>query len=103
MRPPCLGRHYGPVGGSHEGVAILQAALARERLGEYRAQAGIEALHADAQTVDETDWVQIVEWYDQKARTAITPHWVRFYDFGAGRLPRALRVSETQPCRVYLT
>jgi Bacterial regulatory proteins, luxR family len=22
------------------------------------------------------------------ARIAITPHWARFYDFGAGRLPR---------------
>ena len=48
-----------------EGVAILQAALARDRLGEFQAQAAIAALHADAQTVDETDWVQIVEWYDE--------------------------------------
>ena len=31
-----------------EGVAILQAALARDRLGEYQAQAAIAALHADA-------------------------------------------------------
>ena len=35
-----------------EGVAILQSALARDRLGEYQAQAAIAALHADAQTVD---------------------------------------------------
>ena len=28
--------------------------------------------------------------YDQMARIAITPHWVRYYDFGAGRLPRFL-------------
>ena len=48
-----------------EGVAVLQAALARDRLGEYQAQAAIAALHADAQTADETDWVQIVEWYDE--------------------------------------
>jgi RNA polymerase sigma factor (sigma-70 family) len=48
-----------------EGVAILQAALARDRLGEYQAQAAIAALHADAQSADETDWVQIVEWYDE--------------------------------------
>ena len=33
-----------------EGVAILQAALARDRLGEYQAQAAIAALHADAPT-----------------------------------------------------
>src|SRR5690606_19129946 len=30
-----------------EGVAILQAALARDRLGEFQAQAAIAALHAD--------------------------------------------------------
>jgi predicted RNA polymerase sigma factor len=47
-----------------EGVAILQAALARDRLGEYQAQAAIAALHADARSTSETDWVQIVEWYD---------------------------------------
>ena len=51
-----------------EGVAILQAALARDRLGEYQAQAAIAALHADAPAVDETDWVQIVEWYDELDR-----------------------------------
>jgi predicted RNA polymerase sigma factor len=48
-----------------EGVTILQTALARDRLGEYQAQAAIAALHADAQTAAETDWVQIVEWYDE--------------------------------------
>lgn len=29
--------------------------------------------------------------YDRMARVAITPDWVRFYDFGAGRLPRFLK------------
>lgn len=29
--------------------------------------------------------------YDRMARIAITPHWVRFYDFGAGRVPRFLQ------------
>lgn len=48
-----------------EGVAILQAALARDRLGEFQAQAAIAALHADAASAEETDWVQIVEWYDE--------------------------------------
>ena len=28
--------------------------------------------------------------YEQMARIAITPSWVRFYDFGAGRMPRFL-------------
>ena len=51
-----------------EGVEILQAALARDRLGEFQAQAAIAALHADARTTAETDWVQIVEWYDELVR-----------------------------------
>jgi RNA polymerase sigma factor (sigma-70 family) len=56
-----------------EGVAILQAALARDRLGEYQVQAAIAALHADAAGVEETDWVQILEWYDELLRFADTP------------------------------
>jgi hypothetical protein len=34
---------------------------------------------------------QVREMYDQMARIAITPEWVRFYDFGAGRMPRFLQ------------
>ncbi len=48
-----------------EGVALLQGALARDQVGEYQAQAAIAALHADARTAGETDWVQIAEWYDE--------------------------------------
>jgi RNA polymerase sigma factor (sigma-70 family) len=51
-----------------EGVTVLQAALARDRLGEYQAQAAIAALHADALSAAETDWVQITEWYDELLR-----------------------------------
>src|SRR5689334_462845 len=36
-----------------EGVTILQAALARDRLGDYQAQAAIAALHADARSTSE--------------------------------------------------
>jgi RNA polymerase sigma factor (sigma-70 family) len=56
-----------------EGVEMLQAALRRDRLGEYQAQAAIAALHADAPTVEETDWVQIVEWYDELLRLTDSP------------------------------
>jgi len=56
-----------------EGVTVLQAALARDRLGEYQAQAAIAALHADAQTAEETDWVQIVEWYDELVALTHSP------------------------------
>jgi RNA polymerase sigma factor (sigma-70 family) len=68
-----------------EGVAVLQAALVRDRLGEYQAQAAIAALHADAQKADETDWVQIVEWYDELVRLA---------DSAVVRLNRAVAVGE---------
>jgi RNA polymerase sigma factor (sigma-70 family) len=68
-----------------EGVAVLQAALVRDRLGEYQAQAAIAALQADAQTADETDWVQIVEWYDELVRLTDSP---------VVRLNRAVAVGE---------
>jgi RNA polymerase sigma factor (sigma-70 family) len=48
-----------------EGVGILQTALARDRRGEFQVQAAIAALHADAPRAEETDWVQIVAWYDE--------------------------------------
>ncbi|KRC51384.1 MULTISPECIES: RNA polymerase sigma factor [unclassified Nocardioides] len=56
-----------------EGVDVLQAALARDRLGEYQVQAAIAALHDDAATAEETDWVQVVEWYDELLRIAPGP------------------------------
>jgi predicted RNA polymerase sigma factor len=68
-----------------EGVAILQTALARDRLGEYQAQAAIAALHADAQKVEETDWPQIVEWYDELLALTGSP---------VVRLNRAVAVGE---------
>src|SRR5262249_47021730 len=56
-----------------EGVAVLQAALAKDQLGEYQVQAAIAALHADAQQFEETDWVQILEWYNELLRFTDTP------------------------------
>jgi RNA polymerase sigma factor (sigma-70 family) len=56
-----------------EGVEILQTALARDDVGQFQAQAAIAALHADARTAEETDWVQIVEWYDELARLTDSP------------------------------
>ncbi len=67
-----------------EGVDILQTALARDRLGEFQAQAAIAALHADAQTAEETDWVQIVEWYDELVALTDSP---------VARLNRAVAVG----------
>jgi RNA polymerase sigma factor (sigma-70 family) len=48
-----------------EGVRILQAALAEDKHGEYQVQAAIAALHDDAASAEETDWPQILSWYDE--------------------------------------
>jgi predicted RNA polymerase sigma factor len=48
-----------------EAVDLLQTALAQEQHGEYQVQAAIAALHDDAQTAAETDWPQILAWYDE--------------------------------------
>ena len=76
-----------------EGVGVLQAALARDRLGQYQAQAAIAALHADAVAAEETDWVQIVEWYDELVRLADSP---------VVRLNRAVAVGEADGPRAGL-
>lgn len=68
-----------------EGIGILQAALARDELGEYQAQAAIAALHADAEDVSDTDWVQIVQWYDEL---------LHFRDTPIVRLNRAVAIGE---------
>lgn len=75
------------------GVSILQAALARDRLGEFQAQAAIAALHADALTAAQTDWVQIVEWYDELVRLTDSP---------VVRLNRAVAVGEADGPRAGL-
>jgi predicted RNA polymerase sigma factor len=76
-----------------EGVDVLQRALGRDRLGEFQAQAAIAALHADARTPEETDWVQIVEWYDELVRLTDSP---------IGRLNRAVAVGEADGPRAGL-
>lgn len=76
-----------------EGVDLLQTALTRDRLGEFQAQAAIAALHADARTAEETDWVQIVEWYDELVRLTDSP---------VARLNRAVAVGEADGPRAGL-
>ena len=72
---------------------MLQTALARDRLGEFQAQAAIAALHADARAVEETDWVQIVEWYDELVGLTDSP---------IARLNRAVAVGEADGPRAGL-
>ncbi|MGW5241112.1 RNA polymerase sigma factor [Monashia sp. NPDC004114] len=51
-----------------EGVRVLQSALALQSdarpPGRYQVQAAIAALHDDAAVAQETDWPQILGWYD---------------------------------------
>jgi predicted RNA polymerase sigma factor len=56
-----------------EGVRTLQAALVRDQRGEYQIQAAIAALHDDARTAEETDWPQILAWYDELLELADNP------------------------------
>ncbi|MBN1093250.1 RNA polymerase subunit sigma-24 [Blastococcus sp. TML/M2B] len=76
-----------------EGVQLLQTALSRDRLGEYQAQAAIAALHADARTAAETDWVQVVGWYDELVALTGNP---------VARLNRAVAVGEADGPRAGL-
>ena len=51
-----------------EGVRVLQSALALQTEarppGRYQLEAAITALHDDAASPEETDWPQILAWYD---------------------------------------
>jgi RNA polymerase sigma factor (sigma-70 family) len=52
-----------------EGVRVLQSALAMQTEeqgpGRYQLEAAIAALHDDAASSEETDWRQILAWYDE--------------------------------------
>jgi RNA polymerase sigma-70 factor (ECF subfamily) len=54
-----------------EGQAIVRACLRRNHPGQYQIQAAINAVHADAASIEATDWGQILALYDQLL--AITP------------------------------
>ena len=54
-----------------EGHAIVRACLRRNQPGLYQIQAAINAVHADADSFEATDWGQILALYDQLL--AMTP------------------------------
>jgi RNA polymerase sigma-70 factor (ECF subfamily) len=56
-----------------EGHALVRACLRRNAPGPYQLQAAINAVHCDAATVEDTDWRQIVQLYDQLLAVAPTP------------------------------
>jgi RNA polymerase sigma-70 factor (ECF subfamily) len=70
-----------------EGQAMVRWCLRRNRPGVYQLQAAINAVHADAATVKQTDWSQIVALYDQLLVVAPTP---------VVALNRAIAIGEVQ-------
>jgi RNA polymerase sigma-70 factor, ECF subfamily len=70
-----------------EGQAIVRACLRRNQPGPYQLQAAINAVHADAPTIDQTDWSQIVALYDHLLAVAPTP---------IVALNRAIAIGEVQ-------
>jgi len=56
-----------------EGHALVRACLRRNRPGPYQLQAAINAVHTDAESVQATDWPQILTLYDQLLALAPTP------------------------------
>jgi RNA polymerase sigma-70 factor (ECF subfamily) len=56
-----------------EGVALVEQALRSRRFGAYTLQAGIAAVHAEAESAAATDWRQIVALYNQLVRIHPSP------------------------------
>jgi RNA polymerase sigma factor (sigma-70 family) len=56
-----------------DGVRVLQSALAIGRPGRYQLEAAIAALHDDAPSAEETDWPQILAWYDDLVELSDDP------------------------------
>ncbi|MBV8084289.1 MAG: RNA polymerase sigma factor [Chloroflexi bacterium] len=56
-----------------KGQALVRKCLRLNRPGPYQIQAAINAVHSDAPSVEETDWGQIVQLYDQLLAMNPTP------------------------------
>ena len=57
----------------HEGLRLIESALAQRRTGRYQLQAAIAAVHCEARSADETDWRQIVALYEELMRSSSSP------------------------------
>ena len=56
-----------------EGRSIVRRCLVRNEAGPYQIQAAINAVHSEAPSVEETDWMQILALYDQHMAIAPSP------------------------------
>jgi RNA polymerase sigma-70 factor (ECF subfamily) len=70
-----------------EGQAIVRTCLRLNQPGAYQLQAAINAVHAEALSMEETDWFQIVALYDQLLAISPTP---------VVAMNRAIAVGEVQ-------
>jgi RNA polymerase sigma-70 factor, ECF subfamily len=70
-----------------EGQAIVRLCLRRNEPGPYQIQAAINAVHCDAPASSATDWLQIVQLYDQLLALAPSP---------VVALHRAVAIAEVQ-------
>ena len=76
-----------------EGQAIVRACLRRNRAGPYQIQAAINAVHADAASIEATEWSQVLTLYDQLLAISPTP---------VVALNRAIALGEVQGPRAAL-
>jgi RNA polymerase sigma-70 factor (ECF subfamily) len=58
---------------AHEGRTLVAACIRRGLPGPYQLQASIGAVHSEAASASDTDWVQILRIYDQLVVMAPTP------------------------------
>jgi len=56
-----------------EGVALISAALPRGSAGPYLLQAAIAAIHDEAPSFEETDWAQILAFYELLMKVSESP------------------------------
>jgi predicted RNA polymerase sigma factor len=56
-----------------EGVALISAALPKGAVGPYQLQAAVAAVHDEAASAEDTDWVQILALYELLRRMSDNP------------------------------
>jgi RNA polymerase sigma-70 factor (ECF subfamily) len=66
-------RHHWDRSLIEEGQAIVRACVRRDHAGPYQLQAAINAVHADAASFEDTDWIQILALYDHLVELSPTP------------------------------
>jgi RNA polymerase sigma-70 factor (ECF subfamily) len=56
-----------------EGRSLVERAIQSRQFGPYTVQAAIALVHAEAPTPGDTNWSQIVDWYDVLAQATSSP------------------------------